>query len=79
MVSQEGVRALDERTAGADWVIVDTAPCARSSLATGLAAWADGVLVVGRARRTVEGALARTAGELERVGARVLGVVLTDA
>lgn len=60
----------------ADWVIVDSPPLLAVSDATAFARWADGVLFVSRAGVSTRQA-AKTGREmLDRVGARVLGVVV---
>jgi capsular exopolysaccharide synthesis family protein len=63
----------------ATFVIIDAPPISAVADALALAAVADGVLLVVRAGKTRRPAAQRVKEQLERVGANMLGVVLTDA
>ena len=63
----------------AEFVVVDAPPVTAVADALAVAAAVDGVLLVVRAGRTRRGAAQRAKEQLERVGANLLGVVLTDA
>ncbi len=62
----------------ATFVIIDAPPVTAVSDALAIAAIADGTLLVVRAGHTRRPAAQRAKEELERVGATLLGVVLTD-
>jgi capsular exopolysaccharide synthesis family protein len=76
-----GSRRLDQVLAlarsQADFVLVDTAPAAALADAWVLAPRLDGVLLVVSAGRTRRDLARRAKEQLERVNARILGVVLT--
>lgn len=57
-------------------VVVDTPPTLELSDAQVAAPRADGVVLVARSGRTSRGAVARAGAEIERVGGRLLGVVV---
>lgn len=63
----------------ATFVIIDAPPVSAVADGLALAAAADGVLLIVRAGRTRRPDAQRAKEQLERVGAHLLGVVLTDA
>jgi Mrp family chromosome partitioning ATPase len=63
----------------ADIVLIDTAPALVANDASEVMPAADAVVVMARAGRTTRGAAQRAAALLNRVGASVVGVVLTAA
>lgn len=63
----------------AEFVIVDAPPVTAVADALGIAAIVDGVLLIVRAGRTRRAAAQGAKEQLLRVGANLLGVVLTDA
>ena len=63
----------------AAFVIVDAPPVTAVADALAVAAAVDGVLLIVRAGRTRRAAAQRAKEQLLRVGANLLGVVLTDA
>lgn len=63
----------------ATFVIIDAPPISAVADGLALAAAADGVLLIVRAGKTRRPAAQRVKEQLERVGANLLGVVLTDA
>jgi capsular exopolysaccharide synthesis family protein len=71
-------RALDAIAAQADMVVLDSAPVTSVADATILAARVDGLLLVVDSGRTRRDPAKRAKEQLDRVGARVLGVVLTN-
>jgi len=62
-----------------DYVIIDSPPAGLVADAAVLASAADGVIMVVSAGRTKRDAARRAKEQLERVGARLLGVVLNNA
>ena len=64
---------------GATFVIIDAPPVTALADALSIAAVADGTLLIVRAGHTRRPAAQRAKEQLERVGAKLLGVVLTDA
>jgi capsular exopolysaccharide synthesis family protein len=70
---REVIRSLLERV---DYVIVDTAPLLPVADGSEVAALADGSLLVARHKLTTEPQVKRAIGSLERVDAKLLGVVL---
>ena len=62
----------------ATFVILDAPPISAIADALALATIVDGVLLVVRAGKTRRPAAQRAKDQLERVGANILGVVLTD-
>lgn len=68
---------LAELRAKFDYVIVDTTPLLAVTDAAILAAGADGVLIMARFKHTKREQLVHAVGNLESVGAPLLGVVLT--
>ncbi|MCC7372107.1 MAG: CpsD/CapB family tyrosine-protein kinase [Chloroflexi bacterium] len=71
-------RALDTIAAQGDVILLDAAPVTSVSDAAILAARVDGVLLVVDSGRTRRDPARRAREQLERVGARLLGVVLTN-
>jgi Mrp family chromosome partitioning ATPase len=69
---------LETLTSGYDLVLLDTPPVLGAADPIVLAAMVDGALVVVRAGHTSREAAQHAIGQLERVGARVLGAVLND-
>lgn len=69
-------RLLAQLQTRADLVLFDSAPLAAISDNFHLAALVDGVIVVARAGETQKHDLIRIKAELERFGARILGIVL---
>jgi capsular exopolysaccharide synthesis family protein len=63
----------------ATFVILDAPPLSAIADALALGTIADGVLLVIRAGKTRRPAAQRVKDQLERVGANILGVILTDA
>lgn len=63
----------------ADWVIVDTAPLLAVADAAAIVRWSDCVLVVGRSGVSRREGARRAREQLQRVGARVLGVAAMEA
>lgn len=59
-----------------DWVIIDSAPLLAVADTAAMARWADGVLMVTRARVSKRHDAGKAHEQLENVGARILGVVL---
>src|SRR4051794_28063571 len=78
LASERFGRAIERIAAEADVVIFDAAPVAAVSDATVLAARVDGVLLVVDSGRTRRDVARRSKEQLERVGARILGAVLTN-
>jgi Mrp family chromosome partitioning ATPase len=72
-------RALQEAKELADVVILDTAPLLAEGDTAHLLPAIDDVLVVARAGKTSQDVAQRAHEFLERLGAHVIGVVLTDA
>jgi receptor protein-tyrosine kinase len=70
---REVIRSLLERV---DYVIVDTAPLLAVADGAEVAALADGCLLVARHGVTTDGEVRRASATLERVDAKLLGVVL---
>lgn len=71
-------RALEAIASLADMVVLDAAPVTAVADATILAARVDGLLLVVDSGRTRRDPARRAKEQLDRVGARVLGVVLTN-
>lgn len=59
-----------------DWVIIDTPPLLTVADGLAVAPWADGVLIVMHAGVSTQGAAKRGPATLEKVGARIVGVVV---
>jgi non-specific protein-tyrosine kinase len=76
--SERFTRVLAVIAAEADVVLVDAAPISAVTDATILATRVDGVLLVVDSGRTRRDPGRRAAEQLQRVGARVLGAVLTN-
>src|SRR5262245_10762375 len=76
--SERFTRVLATIGAEADVVLIDAPPVTAVADATILAARVDGVLLVVDSGRTRREAGRRAAAQLERVGARLLGAVLTN-
>jgi capsular exopolysaccharide synthesis family protein len=72
-------RALDEARAVADFVILDTAPLFAEGDTAHLLPGVDGVLLVARAGKTTHEIAGRAREFLDRLGAAVIGVVLTGS
>ena len=72
-------RVLDEARELADIVLIDTAPVLVANDASELMPEADAVVVVARAGKATTAAAERASDLLNRVGAKVVGVVLTAA
>ncbi|WP_319453722.1 MULTISPECIES: polysaccharide biosynthesis tyrosine autokinase [unclassified Mycobacterium] len=70
-------KVLSEMRAQFDYVIVDSSPLLAVTDAAVLAANADGVLIMARFGQTKHDQLAQALGNLEDVGASVLGAVFT--
>jgi non-specific protein-tyrosine kinase len=70
---------LDRLRGAADYVVIDAAPLSEVADALALAPRVDGVLLLIRSGRTKRVRAQRAKESLDRVGARVLGAVLTDA
>lgn len=76
LASQAARTLLSELRGRFDYVIVDSTPLLAVTDASILAAGADGVLVIARFGQTKREQLAHAVGNLEDVGARILGAVL---
>jgi Mrp family chromosome partitioning ATPase len=70
---------IDELAQRFDYVIIDSAPILAVSDAAALSQHVDGVLLVVQAKRVTLGQLRASLSTLERVGAPLLGLVLTRA
>lgn len=75
--SQAARKLLNELRAQFDYVIVDSTPLLAVTDAAILAAGADGVLIISRFGQTKREQLAHAVGNLQGVGAPVLGAVFT--
>jgi capsular exopolysaccharide synthesis family protein len=73
------VRLLDRARPSFDYVLIDSPPVSLVADAAVLAPAVDGVLLVVSAGRTKRDLARRAKDQLERVGARLLGVVLNNA
>lgn len=71
-------RALTAIAAQADIVVLDAAPVTAVADATILAARVDGLLLIVDSGRTRRDPAKRAKEQLDRVGARILGIVLTN-
>lgn len=71
---QQLVTGMRERV---DWVILDSAPLLAVADAAAVARWVDGVLIVVRAGVSTREEARKSREQLENVGARILGVVLS--
>jgi capsular exopolysaccharide synthesis family protein len=78
LASERFSRVIERIAAKGDIVLFDAAPVAAVSDATVLAARVDGVLLVVDSGRTRRDPARRAKEQLERVGARFLGAVLTN-
>lgn len=79
LLASDRLRALLAWARGAaTFVIIDAPPVTAVSDALAIAASADGTLLIVRAGHTRRPAAQRAKEGLERVGAKILGVVLTD-
>lgn len=77
LLGSEKMTALIETIkADADWIIVDSPPLLAVADAAATARWTDGVLVVSRAGVSTHPAAANARDILDKVGARILGVVV---
>jgi capsular exopolysaccharide synthesis family protein len=79
VASARMVRLLDRLRESADLVVVDSPPAAMVADAAVLAPSFDGVILVVSAGRTKREAAQRAKQQLDKVGARLLGVVLNNA
>ena len=79
LAAARGPLLLARAREAATFVIFDAPPISAVADALALAAIADGVLLVVRAGKTRRPSAQRVKDQLERVGANLLGVVLTDA
>ncbi|HEY8598772.1 MAG TPA: CpsD/CapB family tyrosine-protein kinase [Thermomicrobiales bacterium] len=80
LLAANGFRAaLAAAREGATFVIIDAPPVTTLADALSIAAVADGTLLIVRAGHTRRPAAQRAKEQLERVGANLLGVILTDA
>lgn len=79
LASARGPFLLARAREAATFIIFDAPPISAVADALALATIADGVLLVVRAGKTRRPAAQRVKDQLERVGATILGVVLTDA
>jgi non-specific protein-tyrosine kinase len=79
LAAARGPLLLARAREAATFVILDAPPISAVADALALAAIVDGVLLVVRAGKTRRPAAQRAKDQLERVGANLLGVVLTDA
>jgi non-specific protein-tyrosine kinase len=70
---KELVESLEE---WADWVIIDSPPLLAVADPASVARWADGVLIVTRGGTSTREAAKKARELLEKVGARVMGVVV---
>ena len=70
-------KILSELRGTFDYVIIDSSPLLAATDAAVLAAESDGVLMIARFGDTKRDQLARAVGNLENVGARILGAVFT--
>lgn len=78
LASERFARVIARIAARGDVVLFDAAPVAAVTDATVLATRVDGVLLIVDAGRTRRDAARRSKEQLERVGARLLGVALTN-
>jgi capsular exopolysaccharide synthesis family protein len=78
LASERMVRVIDRLAQEADLLLFDSPPLAAVSDAAVLAARVDGVLMVVDAGRTRRDTARQAKEQLERVGARLLGVVLNN-
>lgn len=78
LASERFARVIARIAAKGDVVLFDAAPVAAVTDATVLATRVDGVLLIVDAGRTRRDAARRSKEQLERVGARLLGVALTN-
>lgn len=77
LLASANMSALLDKLRGAnDYVLIDAPPLLPVADSTGLATLADGVLLSVRYGRTMKEQLHEAAGTLERVQARLLGIVL---
>lgn len=71
-------RLLDELTSQAEFLVVNAPPLTEAGDALALAAQVDGVLLLVRSGKTKRVHAQQAKESLQRVGARLLGAVLTD-
>jgi Mrp family chromosome partitioning ATPase len=76
LVSPTLAEGLRQVTAGADLVLVSSAPLLTAPDAALLASWVTGIVLVLRPNRTRQEALRRARHQLERLGSRLVGVIL---
>ena len=70
-------KILSELRGSFDYVIIDSSPLLAATDAAVLAAESDGVLMIARFGETKRDQLAKAIGNLENVGARILGAIFT--
>lgn len=76
LASKKMVGLVDQLKVAYDWVIVDSPPLLAVADAAATARWTDGVLVVTRAGVSTMPAATNARDILDKVGARILGVVV---
>jgi len=74
--SEKMIALIETIKADADWIIVDSPPLLAVADAAATARWTDGVLVVTRAGVSTHPAAENARDILDKVGARILGVVV---
>jgi succinoglycan biosynthesis transport protein ExoP len=74
--SEKMTELIAEMKADADWIIVDSPPLLAVADAAATARWTDGMLIVTRAGVSTHPAAANARDILDKVGARILGVVV---
>jgi len=79
LASPRMIEILQSVTTLTDYVIIDSAPLLLVADAVPLASRVDGVIVVSRAGSTTTEQARQVRGMLEKIGARLVGVVMSDA
>lgn len=74
--SQKMSELIESLKEWADWIIVDSPPLLAVADAAAIARWADGVLMVTRGGTSTREAARKGREMLEKVGARIIGVVV---
>lgn len=74
--SEQMIALIETLKEDHDWIIVDSPPLLAVADAAATARWSDGVLVVTRAGTSTHPAAINAREVLEKVGARILGVVV---
>lgn len=77
--SEKMGQALDQLRTVADYIVIDSPPLLVVSDAMGMIQYSDGVLLTARLGRTTLDEARSVRSQLDRVGARVLGIVATGA